>query len=423
MERISALGGVYSKTLDPSCTHLVIAQPVMNDDEPVNLDAIRTSKVDWALRRNAKAEQVRRRRQRPRDPRTEAEPSDERMIMIVWEGWFWDCVSFNGRFPEERWRLENVPEPPPHDYSAREMGTFIRESELHGGSLTLLLSPSERIEKDLEEKEREEREQEARLVQAVLDQDMKPALDVKMEPESANASDKAELKRLANVPDSELEQAQVRKRPRPTTSTTDGKNDSRTRLVDELISSLIIKPEPDSAIQPPPDPSARYDPPEHENSAPSDAKFDENTSPSKDNRARKRARLAPVDPAHSSLSSARLAPRPSATERVSVVHTSRAAAFDQSVNTGTKPALLAQSRSLNATGSLAPGSMAKRTAVPDMVKNMALNSVLFKDLLFSHDVEAGYEAMEAAIIGSGGKLVPLAEVCNGTFVNYLINRM
>lgn len=125
MERISTLGGIYSKTLDPSCTHLVIAQPVSNDDEPVNLDVIRTSKVDWALRRNAKAEQIRRRRQRARDPRVEEEPSDEKMIMIVWEGWFWDCVSFNGRFPEDRWRLENQPTPPAQGFSARDMGMLI----------------------------------------------------------------------------------------------------------------------------------------------------------------------------------------------------------------------------------------------------------------------------------------------------------
>lgn len=123
MEKISDCGGIYSKTLDPSCTHLVIAQPVLEENESADPVTIRTSKVDWALRRNAKAEQVRRRRKHPRDPREE-EPSDERMIMIVWEGWFWDCVDFNGRFPEDRWRLENQSEPPPPSFSAREMGEF-----------------------------------------------------------------------------------------------------------------------------------------------------------------------------------------------------------------------------------------------------------------------------------------------------------
>jgi hypothetical protein len=252
---------------------------------------------------------------------------------------------------------------------------------------------------------------------------MKPVLDVKMEEEITNPTDKAELKRLANLPDSELEQAKVRKRPRPTTATADGKADSRTRLVDELISSLIIKPEPESAHQLPSDPPADQDPTEHDMDAPSDVKSDPNLSPSKDSRARKRARLAPVDPAHSSLSSARLAPRPTATDRLSVVHTSRAAAFNENDNAGSKPVLLAQNRSLKATASLPPGSMAKRTAVLDMVKNMALNPVLFKDLSFSHDIEAGYEALEAAIEGSGGTLVPLNEVRNGAFAKYLINRM
>lgn len=121
MEKIADCGGKYSKTLDPSCTHLVIAQPVLEENESVDPVVIRTSKVDWALRRNAKAEQVRRRRKHARDPREE-EPADERMIMIVWEGWFWDCVEFNGRFPEDRWRLENQPQPPPPSFSAREMG-------------------------------------------------------------------------------------------------------------------------------------------------------------------------------------------------------------------------------------------------------------------------------------------------------------
>jgi hypothetical protein len=124
MKKIADCGGIYSKTLDPSCTHLVIAQPVLEENESVDPVVIRTSKVDWALRRNAKAEQVRRRRKHARDPREE-EPADERMIMIVWEGWFWDCVEFNGRFPEDRWRLENQQEPPPPSFSAREMGEFV----------------------------------------------------------------------------------------------------------------------------------------------------------------------------------------------------------------------------------------------------------------------------------------------------------
>lgn len=121
MEKIADMGGIYSKTLDPSCTHLVVAQPVLEENESADQQAIRTSKVDWALRRNAKAQQVRQRRQRSRDPRAE-EPSEEKLIMIVWEGWFWDCVDFNGRFAEDRWRLENEPEPPKHSFCARDMG-------------------------------------------------------------------------------------------------------------------------------------------------------------------------------------------------------------------------------------------------------------------------------------------------------------
>lgn len=282
---------------------------------------------------------------------------------------------------------------------------------------------SERIQQELERKEREEQEREARLIQAAVDQDMKPPLDVKMERESLSAADQTESKPLADVPDNELEQAKVRKRPRPTNSNVDGRNDSRTRLVDELISSIIIKPEPESIVQPLSDLAVRPDPSKHNATEHLEAKPEGDTSPSQEGRARKRARLAPVNPLRSSLSNAGLAPRPPTTERVSVVHTSRAAAFNQCNNAGNKPALLAQSRSLKADGGSAPASMAKRTAVTDMVKNETCNPVLFKDLTFSHDVEAGYEAMEAAITDSGGKLVPLAEVRNGTSVHYLINRM
>lgn len=282
---------------------------------------------------------------------------------------------------------------------------------------------SERIQQELEKKEREEQEREARLIHAIVDQDMEPPLDVKIERESLSAVDKTEFKPLADMLDNELEQAKVRKRSRPANSTVDGRNDSRTRLVDELISSIIIKPEPESIAQPLSDAAVRPGPSEHNATEPLEAKRDGDTSPSQEGRARKRARLAPVDPLHSSLSNAGLAPRPPTSERVSVVHTSRAAAFNQRDSAGNKRALLAQSRSLKADGGSALASMAKRTAVTDMVKNETCNPDLFKDLTFSHDVEAGYEAMEAAITNSGGKLVPLMEVRDGTFVHYLINRM
>lgn len=266
--------------------------------------------------------------------------------------------------------------------------------------------------------QRQEQERQERMVQAVVDQEMKVDPDVKME---GNVTGQAESQRIGNVPDNELEPAKLRKRPRPSVSNNDGKTDSRMRLVDELISSIGVKPEPESV------PGPMYSPDGHDPQAKIGPfadmiKPEEHASPAGD-RTRKRARLAPVNPSQSSVSKAGMAPRPREPERVSVVHTSRASAFNESNAADQKPVLLAQNRSLKTTGSTQPGSMAKRQAVPDMVKDKAFNSVLFENLSFSHDVQSGYEAMEAAIVGSGGKLIPLDEVRNGTGVDYLISRM
>ncbi|KAJ9103366.1 hypothetical protein QFC19_004465 [Naganishia cerealis] len=397
MENISSMGGVYSKTLDPSCTHLVIAQPDMEENESADLDAIRTSKVDWALRRNAKAEQARRRRLREiqagrlRDMSAD-ECSEERIIMIVWEGWFWDCEDFNGRFSEDRWRLENHPKPPKRDFSERER---------------------ERLAKE-EEKTRQEQEERERLVKEMMAEDVKQNTKVKVEPAyNVDASGELDMQRLNNVPETELEQAKLRKRPRSSTATNDTKNDSRMLLVDELMSSLggKVEAEPASRLL---DSSRSLITPEAAIPNAPTAKVEENVS--QEDRTRKRARLAPAIPTHSSVTSAGLAPRPTPPERFSVVHTSRASAFNETNPPNTKPVILAQK-------SVQPSSMAKRQAVSDMVQDVTLNPNLFKNLVFSHDVQAGYEAMEAAIVGSGGKLIPLDDVRQGADVAYLISRV
>lgn len=246
---------------------------------------------------------------------------------------------------------------------------------------------------------------------------MKVDPDVKMEVPDLT---KAEVQRIVNAPENELEPAKLRKRPRASALNNDDRTDSRMRLVDELISSIGVKPEPESAPGPSPvqDVHAMEASPDPLANA---AKPEEHVSPASD-RARKRARLAPVDPTQSSVASAGMAPRPRAPERTSVVHTSRASAFNENT-ADQKPVLLAQNRSLKASGSTQPASMAKRQAVPDMVKEKSLNTELFKDMTFSHDVQAGYQAMEEAIVGSGGKLIPLDDVRNGTPVDYLISRM
>lgn len=269
---------------------------------------------------------------------------------------------------------------------------------------------------------RQEQERHERMVQEVVDQDTKQVLDVKMEPPYGNGTSNAAGQRLGNAPDNELEQAKLRKRPRLSTSNDNDKTDFRTRLVEELISSIGVKPEPETAPKPSMNSSDGSGPPGNAVPVADVIRAEEHASPASE-RTRKRARLAPVDPTQSSVSNAGMAPRPQPEERVSIVHTSRASAFNEPNTADHKPVLLTQNRSLKPTGSMQPASMAKRQAVPDMVKDMALNPVLFKNLTFSHDVQSGYEAMEAAITGSGGRLISLDDVRSGANVDYLISRM
>ncbi|KAJ9095602.1 hypothetical protein QFC21_005473 [Naganishia friedmannii] len=404
MEKITSMGGVYSKTLDPSCTHLLIAQPILEENESVDLDAIRTAKVDWALRRNAKAEQARRRRAREiqagRLEEDSAEPrNEEKMIIIVWEGWFWDCVEFGGRFSEDRWRLENQPTPPTHAFSEREQ---------------------ERLAKKRDEKLRKEEEERERLLRDMMAEDVKLGPSVKAEShQNEDVFGEVDMQRLKNVPDTELEPAKLRKRPRPTSFANNTKNDSRMALVDELMSSMGVKAEPESGPQPLDSSRSpgHVNPPDNAPLPMPSTKPEENGS--QGNRTRKRARLATAGPSQPSVTSTGLAPRPLAPERFSVAHTSRASAFNESNAANSKPILLAQ----KSNGGTQPASMAKRQSVADMVEDTSLNPSLFKDLVFSHDVDSGYQAMEAAIIGSGGKLVSLDDVRNGADVDYLISRV
>ncbi|KAJ9115002.1 hypothetical protein QFC22_005330 [Naganishia vaughanmartiniae] len=398
------MGGVYSKTLDPSCTHLIIAQPILEENESMDLDAIRTPKVDWALRRNAKAEQARRRRAREIQAGRLEEDSaeqrnDEKMIVIVWEGWFWDCVEFGGRFSEDRWRLENQPTPPTHAFSEREQ---------------------ERLAKKRAEKDRKEEEERERLLRDMMAEDLKLDPSVKAEPhQDDDAFGKLDMQRLKNVPDTELEPAKLRKRPRPASFANNKKGDSRMALVDELMSSIGAKAEPERVL--PPFDSSRspghVNPPDDAPLAMPPTRPEDNAS--QGNQTRKRARLATAGPSQPSIASTGLAPRPLVPERFSVAHTSRASAFNESNAAISKPMLLAQ----KSYGGTQPASMAKRQAVADMVKDTSLNPTLFKDLVFSHDIEVGHGAMEAAIVGSGGKLISLDDVRNGADVDYLISRV
>jgi DNA replication regulator DPB11 len=88
---ILSLGGVYSKNLDRTCTHLIVARP----SSPCT-DFTPSAKVSWALSIKPVLYT---------GGIQDAAPTD--YIHVVWEGWFWDCVEFRGRWLEERWDLRN----------------------------------------------------------------------------------------------------------------------------------------------------------------------------------------------------------------------------------------------------------------------------------------------------------------------------
>ena len=80
---VNASGGVYSKDLDRTCTHLVSAK--------ITSDSKSSEKVKWALREIAQRETARR-----RGKKLEGED-----MKIVYEEWIWDCIAYRGRWREE----------------------------------------------------------------------------------------------------------------------------------------------------------------------------------------------------------------------------------------------------------------------------------------------------------------------------------
>ncbi|ORY32222.1 hypothetical protein BCR39DRAFT_523376 [Naematelia encephala] len=80
---ITQYGGIYSKDLDRTCTHLVSAKSA--------LDSKSSEKVKWALKEIQDRDIARRRGKKLVD--------DD--IRIIYEEWIWDCVGFAGRWKED----------------------------------------------------------------------------------------------------------------------------------------------------------------------------------------------------------------------------------------------------------------------------------------------------------------------------------
>lgn len=82
---INQEGGVYSRDLDRTCTHLVSAYPTTDPKSK------QSEKIKWAVKELGDRAMQRRRGKR----------LDDADMCIVYESWIWDCVGFHGRWSED----------------------------------------------------------------------------------------------------------------------------------------------------------------------------------------------------------------------------------------------------------------------------------------------------------------------------------
>ena len=130
IQKIGDLGGKYSPSLNRECTHLIVSNPKPNAANPLS-----SAKVTWAFQVNAQANEEREHLRMLTDvwsKRGGVGPDPGaiqagmegkvRGIKIVWEGWFWDCLQFDGRFKEDNWNAEEFREPPRFEKSYTYQG-------------------------------------------------------------------------------------------------------------------------------------------------------------------------------------------------------------------------------------------------------------------------------------------------------------
>jgi DNA replication regulator DPB11 len=87
---INSNGGLYSKDLDRTCTHLIANKPTTERNP--------SEKVKWAVKEVAAREALR---------RAGKKVEDEDM-RIVYEEWVWDCVACEGRWKEDWYDARKV---------------------------------------------------------------------------------------------------------------------------------------------------------------------------------------------------------------------------------------------------------------------------------------------------------------------------
>ena len=86
---ITKCGGLYSKDLDRSCSHLISAKPTSDSDS--------SEKVRWAMKELADRG----------SKRMKGKRVDGQDMRIVYEEWIWDCVAFRGRLSEDKYDARN----------------------------------------------------------------------------------------------------------------------------------------------------------------------------------------------------------------------------------------------------------------------------------------------------------------------------
>ncbi len=194
IDLIKTHGGSYSKNLDRSCTHLIVANPEMNPKESQS-DPRKSAKVAFALGL----------------PAEEAQDEEGNLVAagprVIWEGWLWDCVEFDGRWKEEGWDLRQHWDPP--RFSTSRAGKARRE------------------------RERKEVDAAQELLNAVVVADENlPALITRMDSDAPLTEP---------IPAAELEPARPR-RGAITTSHPLPSTRGKTDLLDELLNSLGPRP-------------------------------------------------------------------------------------------------------------------------------------------------------------------------------------
>lgn len=348
-----------------------------------------------------------------------------RGIKVVWEGWFWDCLHFDGRFKEDAWNAEEHGEPPGFEYSYTYRGKSLQNRRLvRYRSLTRSAIHAENARKARQE---EEAKRAREVMQAAMEAQEGPPDSYEKPPGELGMLDMEEMQAKPE----ELEPALIRKRPRESQSATSIRRSKNPGgpggLVDDLFASINNglkddRPaEEDSEVivktESKPKPGSRSPSPET---------------------ARKRIRTAK---AHLTETAPAWAPRPAVSEvqrsRSSMINTSRNGAFGEDQPGPSRPTVFpapaketgsaADVPSGSAAASASTSAKGKEPSMPPS-RQLSTNSstydaTVFEGLTFTHNIEGPVELFEDAVKGLGGVLIPYAQWQAGENADYIVCRL